>query len=139
MKNCHPDRFDYRLRVQVPSNSSQALLLQYLKTDSNRVFSHREMVITAITAYWLVFAYRDAHQFGFVVSEAEMQSVIRDSIYRLNHQAHYLQTFFMGKNLEQIQAINEQKPLPYPASDLPDAGFQSLLANQGCRPDLRQH
>ena len=139
MKNCHPDRYDYRLRVQVPINSSQALLLKYLKHDSNRVFSHREMVITAITAYWLVFAYRDAYQLGLVVSDAEMQSVVRDSIYRLNYQANYLQTFFMGKNLEQIQAANGQKPLPYPAPDLPDSGFQSLFATQGLRPDLHQN
>jgi hypothetical protein len=126
MKKCDPARYDYRLRMQVPMNSSQALLLKYLKHDINRVFSHREMVITAITAYWLVFAYRDAYQLGVVVSDAEMQSVVRDSIYRLNHQANYLQTFFVGKNMEQIQAANGQKLLPCSDSDLPNSSFQLL-------------
>jgi hypothetical protein len=139
MTSFNQPRYDYRLRVQVPMNSSHALLLRYLKHDGNRVFSHREMVIMAITSYWLAFAYRDAYQFGFVVSDAEMQSVVQDAIHRLNHQVDYLHTFFIGKNMEQIQATNDQKLLPYPTSDLPSSGFQLLPEKPDFPPDRRHH
>jgi hypothetical protein len=131
MKSSRLERYDYRLRIQVPADSPEALLLKYLKHDGNRVFSHREMVITAITAYWLVFAYRDAHQLGLVVSDTDMQGVVRDSIYRLNHQASYLHTFLMGKYPRQTQANNGQKLLPHQSPDFPDSGYQTHSRTDG--------
>lgn len=133
MKKCDSDRCNYCLRMQVSINSSQALLLQHFSHHYYRVFSHREMVITAIIADRLVFSDRD--QFGFVVSDAGMQHVIRDFSYRLNHQAHYLQTCLIGQPMEQIQT----QPLPYLASNLTNSSFQELPGTYGCQPNLRQY
>lgn len=139
MKSSQLERYDYRLRIQVPIDSPEALLLKYLKHDGNRVFSHREMVITAITAYWLVFAYRDAHQLGLAVSDTDMQGVVRDSIYRLNHQASYLQTFFSGNYPHHTQTANGQKISPHLSSDFPDCGCQPHPRTNGFILNPHQH
>ncbi|NEQ25984.1 MAG: hypothetical protein F6K28_44425, partial [Microcoleus sp. SIO2G3] len=49
--------FDYRLRLQVPTNSPDRLLLEYIKTEQHLTYSEKEMVLAALRMCWLPLAY----------------------------------------------------------------------------------
>jgi AraC-type transcriptional regulator N-terminus len=41
------ERFDYRLRIQVPEDSTEAILLRYLMENKNPIYSHKEIALLA--------------------------------------------------------------------------------------------
>ncbi|NET37678.1 MAG: hypothetical protein F6K19_37615 [Cyanothece sp. SIO1E1] len=109
MDKGQPSRYDYRLRIQIPVDSSEATLLEYIKQERHPVFSHKEMVLSALRAYWLPFAYEDAQRQQAEIQPEKLKRLAQDAIYRLKQQALYLQEVFgLGRDLENIWIENNK-------------------------------
>jgi hypothetical protein len=94
MNDVKPGRYDYRSRIQVPVDSPEAALLEYLKQERHLIYSHKEMVLSALRAYWLPFAYADRQRHGAPVAQDDLKRLAQDAIHRLKQQALYLQEAF---------------------------------------------
>ncbi|MBD2090867.1 hypothetical protein H6F67_13505 [Microcoleus sp. FACHB-1515] len=77
--------FDYRLRLQVPADSSDRVLLEYLKAESHPTYLEKEMVLAALRMCWLPLAYEQSD-----ASCEEVQRLAHDAILRLREQIQYL-------------------------------------------------
>jgi hypothetical protein len=93
------DRFDYRFRIQVPENSLEGILLRYLMEEGNQVYSHKEMVLAALRAYWLPHAYANAIQRGELsLSEGELQTIATDAVEHLGERMEIIRRRFLSSS-----------------------------------------
>lgn len=94
--------FDYRLRLQVPPNSPDRLLLEYIKTEQHLTYSEKEMVLAALRMCWLPLAYE---QPDIAAPREDLQRIALDAILRLREQIQYLAA---------IAGISTFQPQPEP-------------------------
>ena len=95
------DYFDYRIRIQVPRGSPDAILLESLKHDLHPSFSHREMVLWALRGYWLPTAYQLQNHQGKAIADDELKPMALDAIHRLKEQIFYIETTFGVRTADQ--------------------------------------
>ena len=79
--------FDYRLRLQVPTNSPDRLLLEYIKNEQHLTYTEKEMVLAALRMCWLPLAYE---QPDLIARREDLQRIALDAILRLREQIQYL-------------------------------------------------
>ncbi|MGG6269085.1 hypothetical protein ACQ4M3_32960 [Leptolyngbya sp. AN03gr2] len=103
-------KFDYRVRIQVAAESPDGILLDCLKNERHQSYSHKEMLLWALRAYWMPIAYQLQQEQGKrSLSEAQMKRMAQDAIHQLRQQIAYLQsTFGIEQNLSTEGAISPQ-------------------------------
>ncbi|UKP01034.1 hypothetical protein [Nostoc sp. UHCC 0870] len=74
---------EFRLRSRVKSNSPEAMLIRYLNSR-NTLYPARDMVMIAISSYWLPLAYQAEDQ------PIDLEPHIRACLYRLELHSSYL-------------------------------------------------
>jgi hypothetical protein len=121
-------RFDYRVRIQVAADSPDGILLDCLKNERHQSYSHKEMLLWALRAYWMPIAYQLQQEQGKrSLSEAQMKRMAQDAIHQLRQQIAYLQsTFGVEQNLSTEGAI---------APQLSQQLFSLLAAHQVMEPE----
>ncbi|MCY6493381.1 hypothetical protein [Leptolyngbya sp. GGD] len=88
-------KFDYRIRIQVAADSPDGILLDCLKNERHQSYSHKEMLLWALRAYWMPIAYQLQQEQGQrSVSESQMKRMAQDAIHQLRQQIAYLQSTF---------------------------------------------
>lgn len=88
-------KFDYRVRVQVAIDSPDGVLLDCIKNERHQSYSHKEMLLWALRAYWMPIAYQLRREQGdLLLSDAQMKRIAQDAIYQLRQQIAYLQSTF---------------------------------------------
>lgn len=94
-------KFDYRIRIQVAAESPDGILLDCLKNERHQSYSHKEMLLWALRAYWMPIAYQLQQEQGRQsLSESQMKRMAQDAIHQLRQQITYLQsTFGVEQNL----------------------------------------
>jgi hypothetical protein len=89
------NKFDYRVRIQVSAESHDGILLDCLKNERHPSYSHKEMLLWALRAYWLPIAYQIRQVSGEPCqTEAQLRQMAIHSIHQLKQQIAYLQTLF---------------------------------------------
>ncbi len=121
-------KFDYRVRIQVAAESPDGILLDCLKNERHQSYSHKEMLLWALRAYWMPIAYQLQQEQGKrSLSEAQMKRMAQDAIHQLRQQIAYLQsTFGVEQNLS-TEGAN--------ASQLSQQLLSLLAAHQVAEPD----
>jgi hypothetical protein len=121
-------KFDYRVRIQVAADSPDGILLDCLKNERHQSYSHKEMLLWALRAYWMPIAYQLQQEQGKrSLSEAQMKRMAQDAIHQLRQQITYLQsTFGVEQNLS-TEGAN--------ASQLSQQLLSLLAAHQVAEPD----
>jgi hypothetical protein len=123
------DRFDYQFRIQVPLDSHDSVLCNYLKTENNTVYSHKEMVLSALRAYWMPIAYEHyRHYSNAPFTDDDLRNLARTAITHLRERAEMINHHFcadlarmpilpFGRE-ERLQFISQQAqfvtPIPEP-------------------------
>lgn len=74
---------EFRLRSRVKTDSSEAMLFKYLNSR-NTLYPAKDMVIIAISSYWLPLAYQAQEQ------PVDLEPHIRACLYRLQLHSSYL-------------------------------------------------
>ena len=88
-------KFDYRVRIQVAAESPDGILLDCIKNERHQSYSHKEMLLWALRAYWMPIAYQLRREQGEVsLSDAQMKRIAQDAIHQLRQQITYLQSTF---------------------------------------------
>lgn len=88
-------KFDYRVRIQVAADSPDGILLDCLKNERHQSYSHKEMLLWALRAYWMPIAYQLQQEQGKrSLPEAQMKRMAQDAIHQLRQQIAYLQSTF---------------------------------------------
>lgn len=88
-------KFDYRVRIQVAADSPDGILLDCLKNERHQSYSHKEMLLWALRAYWMPIAYQLQQEQGQrSLSESQMKRMAQDAIHQLRQQIAYLQLTF---------------------------------------------
>lgn len=123
MQRSQPHRYDYRTRIQVPMNSSDAVLLDYLKTDYRQVASQKEMQLSALRAYWLPIAYEALRERGGSVSDEELARMAQNCILHLRERAEMLRQRFCPK----LILRSEPSRIPHPSSNGETSAFSNQL------------
>ncbi|KAM3099273.1 hypothetical protein ACKFKF_15075 [Phormidesmis sp. 146-12] len=100
-------KFDYRVRVQVALDSPDGVLLDCIKNERHQSYSHKEMLLWALRAYWMPIAYQLRREQGELsISDAQMRRIAQDAIHQLKQQISYLQsTFEVGQDYPTEGAI----------------------------------
>lgn len=80
---------DFRLRYQVREDTPLGKLFNYLKSKDTE-FSPRQMVLSALNAFWYPLACKWSGQ----CSEDRLQSIARHAIFELQQQIKYLARVF---------------------------------------------
>ncbi len=126
------DRFDYHLRLQPMLDSPDRVLCHYLKTQSNTIYSHKEMVLSALRAYWMPIAYEDyRHHSDTPFTDDELRKLARTAISHLRERAEMLNHHFCAEMArmpilpfgreERLQFISQQAQFVSPILE-PDWG-----------------
>ncbi|MBD1822936.1 hypothetical protein H6F51_10600 [Cyanobacteria bacterium FACHB-DQ100] len=88
-------KFDYRVRIQVAAESPDGILLDCIKNERHQSYSHKEMLLWALRAYWMPIAYQLRREQGELsLSDAQMKRIAQDAIHQLRQQITYLQSTF---------------------------------------------
>ncbi|BAU15921.1 hypothetical protein LEP3755_64870 (plasmid) [Leptolyngbya sp. NIES-3755] len=88
-------KFDYRVRIQVAAESPDGILLDCIKNERHQSYSHKEMLLWALRAYWMPIAYQLRREQGEVtLSDAQMKRIAQDAVHQLRQQIAYLQSTF---------------------------------------------
>lgn len=88
-------KFDYRVRIQVAAESPDGILLDCIKNERHQSYSHKEMLLWALRAYWMPIAYQLRREQGELsLSDAQMKRIAQDAIHQLKQQIAYLQSTF---------------------------------------------
>jgi hypothetical protein len=122
------DRFDYCLRMQFPVNSPDSVLCNYLKTQSNAVYSQKEMVLSALRAYWMPIAYEHyRHHLDASVTNDQLRHMACNAIAHLRERAEMLNHHFYVElartpilpfgQAEHSQFISQQANIASPVSE----------------------
>lgn len=101
-------QIDYRFRIALDAQESNAALINFLKAK-DPLFSERDKLFSALNAYWLPFAMREA---GY--SDEELRQCAKNAIYRLKLHISYLAESF-GLELEDdavLQSAATTKAIP---------------------------
>lgn len=103
-------KFDYRIRIQVAAESPDGILLDCLKNERHHSYSHKEMLLWALRAYWMPIAYQLQQEEGKQsLTEAQMKRMAQDAIYQLRQQIAYLRsTFGIEQTLSTEEALSPQ-------------------------------
>lgn len=107
------DRYDYRIRIQSPLNTQEAVLLTYLKQEQHPILSHRDMVLMALRGYWLPLAY--AHHLNYDrarLSAPDFQHLVKQAVIELREQANMLEQQLLAQNLESVPAQTSEISSP---------------------------
>jgi hypothetical protein len=92
------DRYDYRVRLQPPKHTRDAILLAYLRRNVHPHLEHHEMVLIALRSFWLPIAYNHYIKTGAAVSEQDFKDLVRTSVARLHDQYTSFQEQFLLDN-----------------------------------------
>lgn len=88
-------KFDYRVRIQVAAESPDGILLDCIKNERHQSYSHKEMLLWALRAYWMPIAYQLQREQGeSSLTDAQMKRIAQDAIHQLRQQITYLQSTF---------------------------------------------
>jgi hypothetical protein len=98
--------FDYRVRVQVKTESPDAVLLDFLRNERQGSYSHKEMLLWALRAYWMPFAQQQSARSG--QSEAQLRHIALSSIYQLEKHIDYIRETFGLVSLESTAKVDRQ-------------------------------
>jgi hypothetical protein len=105
------DHFDYRFELITDLADPDVVLLTYLMEDDSYDYSHEEMVLSALRAYWMPIAY-EYHRthFNHPIRATQLRAMARNAIHHLRERAEMLNQLFSA-NLDQA---------PIPAFDRAD-------------------
>jgi hypothetical protein len=95
--------FDYRVRVQVKTESPDAVLLDFLRNERQGSYSHKEMLLWALRAYWMPFAQQQSAR-----SETQLRHIALSSIYQLEKHIDYIREAFGLVPLESTAKVDRQ-------------------------------
>ncbi|MBE9009751.1 hypothetical protein IQ250_05990 [Pseudanabaenaceae cyanobacterium LEGE 13415] len=124
-------KFDYRVRIQVAADSPDGILLDCLKNERHQSYSHKEMLLWALRAYWMPIAYQLQQEQGKQsLSESQMKRMAQDAIHQLRQQIAYLQSTFGVEQTLSIEGAN--------APQLSQQLLSLLAAHQVSEPDTSE-
>jgi hypothetical protein len=99
------DRCNYRLLIQTPLDNPDCILLEYLMRQGHTIYSHKEMALAALRAYWMPIAYLHyRHQLCIPLADVQLRQMARNAIAHLRERAEMLNHHFCAE-LEQMPIL----------------------------------
>jgi hypothetical protein len=97
------NRCNYRLNIQTPLDNPDRVLFDYLMLPrAVAMYSHKEMALAALRAYWMPIAYEHyRHQLGVPLADVQLRQMARNAIAHLRERAEMLNHHFCAE-LDQI-------------------------------------
>ena len=92
------ENLEFRLRTRVQQESPEAILLSYLNSKDT-LYPAKDMVMIALTSYWLPLAYQAVGK----GNKQKLEPHIRSCIYRLKLHQQYLQEM-LGEEAADLEA-----------------------------------
>jgi hypothetical protein len=135
-----PQRYDFRTRIQVPHGSSDAILLDYLKTDHRRMMSQKEMLLAPLRSYWMPIAHEALREIGGTISDDELARMAQNAILLLRERSEVLRVRFCPRFSDPLTLPNTAAPVENSAvpKRLPD-GSRHHLQNDNRPYSGNQH
>jgi hypothetical protein len=105
------DRGNYRLRIQAPPDNPDCVLFDYLMMQGHSIYSHKEMALAALRAYWMPIAYEHyRHQLGIPLPDVQLRQMARNAIAHLRERAEMLNHHFCAE-------LDQMPILPFTRAD----------------------
>jgi hypothetical protein len=89
-------RYDFRVRIQVPRHTSDAVLLKYLKSKRHNILSRNEMLLVALRAFWVPAAHAHKLKCSNPATETDFRRLVQVAIAELQEQIDMLQRQFLA-------------------------------------------
>ncbi len=83
---------DFRFRLRIAADTPEGILLAYLRHGDHPSFSVKEMVIRALKAYWLPFAYLDHPDLQ--LTTPRQKRLAQEAVFSLKQQAREIEQAF---------------------------------------------
>jgi hypothetical protein len=121
---------EYRCRIALEAQESNLALVSFLKDKETLAFTEKDKLFSAIAAYWLPFAMRNAG-----CSDRESKQYAKNAVYRLKLHISYLIESF-GLDLEDavLQPIPATQPIS-PVTKTPQVDNSQLSTAQEVADD----
>ncbi len=87
-----PEEVDFRFRIRTDTNTVEGILLNYVRSGYHPSFLAKEMILRALKAFWLPFAYGDRQDLQ--VSSAFLKRLAREAISSLKQQIRDIERSF---------------------------------------------
>jgi hypothetical protein len=92
------DRCNYSLAIQTPLDNPDCILLEYLMRPGHSIYSHKEMALVALRAYWMPIAYLHyRHQLSIPLTDVQLRQMARNAIAHLRERAEMLNHHFCAE------------------------------------------
>lgn len=100
------NKVDYHFRCQPKADTRDGKLLRYLQLEDTE-FPVREMVLNALSAFWMPFA----HKYFKDLPPEELQKSVDRAIYQLQMQIIYLQEDFGSRRIASLDVYFQTQEL----------------------------
>ncbi|WP_199316374.1 hypothetical protein [Tolypothrix sp. FACHB-123] len=98
---------EYRCRIAIEAQESNVALVNFLKTKETLAFTERDKVFSALSAYWLPFALRNAG-----CSDSQSKQCAKNAIYRLKlHISYLVESFGLDNEDFVTQPVKATEPI----------------------------
>jgi hypothetical protein len=105
------DQCKYRLLIQTPLENPDCVLFEYLMRQGHTIYSHREMALAALRAYWMPIAYEHyRHQLSIPLADVQLRQMARNAIAHLRERAEMLNHHFCAE-------LDQMPILPFTRAD----------------------
>ena len=87
-----PEEVDFRFRIRTDTNTVEGILLNYVRSGYHPSFLAKEMILRALKAFWLPFAYGDRQDLQ--VSSAFLKRLAQEAVSSLKQQIRDIEQSF---------------------------------------------
>lgn len=107
--------FDYQLTLQVPADSLDRALLEYIQQSKHPTYVEKDLVLVALRMCWLPSAYKSSPARFQRKANEDLQQLGLDAITRLKEQIRYIATV-TGLQIEGGDSYSSQESSQYRSS-----------------------
>jgi hypothetical protein len=89
------DNFEYHFSLEIDRDSPDVAMLTYLMEDDSYDYSHQEMVLSALRAYWMPIAYEfHRTEFKYPIRDDQLRRMAHNAINHLRERAEMINHHF---------------------------------------------
>ena len=103
-------KVDFRFRLRTSATTGEGVVLDYIRNGYHPYFPPREMILRAIKAYWLPFAYSERQDLQ--LSEASLKRLAQEAVSSLEQQIKDIErTFSLERDIGLYRSPSASMPL----------------------------
>lgn len=124
-----PQKVDFRFRLRTDTSTVEGILLDYIRSGYHPSFPAKEMLVRAVRAFWLPFAYSDRQDLQ--VAPAFVKRLAQEAISSLRQQIRDIERIFdLESDVTFPCKVTSSIPfLPYPVQAAAERVPELISAN----------